>query len=88
MATMNVSLPGELAAYVDREVQTGDYGSASEVVRDAIRLLKRSREEDHERLRLLREHVQAGIAQADTGRFATESLDELIETAIAAAASK
>jgi antitoxin ParD1/3/4 len=85
---MNVSLPGELAAYVDREVRTGDYGSASEVVRDAIRLLKRSREEDREKLRLLRQHVQVGIDHADRGRFAKESFDELIETAIAANAGK
>lgn len=82
MATMNVSLPEELAAYVDREVKTGDYGSASEVVRDAIRLLKRAREEDQERLKLLREHVQAGLAQANSGKFATESLDEIIESAL------
>lgn len=35
-----VSLPAEQAAYIDRLVETGEYGSASEVVRAGIRALQ------------------------------------------------
>ena len=35
--TLHVSLPKELEALVHLEVQTGMYGSASEVVREALR---------------------------------------------------
>ena len=38
--TMNVSLTPELAAFVQGRVASGRYGSASEVVRAALRLLE------------------------------------------------
>jgi antitoxin ParD1/3/4 len=43
---MNVSLTPELEQFVQTKVQTGRYNSASEVVREALRLL-----EDHEEAR-------------------------------------
>ncbi len=43
---MNVSLPPELEEFVQQKVQTGRYNSASEVVREALRLL-----EEHEQAR-------------------------------------
>jgi antitoxin ParD1/3/4 len=48
--TMNVSVPKRLKRYVDRKVSSGDYGSASEFVREAIRE-KRQREQDCEQAR-------------------------------------
>ena len=43
---MNVSLTPELESFVAGKVQGGRYNSASEVVREALRLL-----EEHERMR-------------------------------------
>ena len=43
---MNVSLTPELETFVTAKVQSGRYTSASEVIREALRLL-----EEHERLR-------------------------------------
>ena len=43
---MNVSLTPELEQFVQTKVQSGRYNSASEVVREALRLL-----EEHERAR-------------------------------------
>jgi antitoxin ParD1/3/4 len=43
---MNVSLTPELEQFVQAKVQSGRYNSASEVVREALRLL-----EEHERAR-------------------------------------
>jgi antitoxin ParD1/3/4 len=48
MTTMNVSIPSELKAFVDEQVDTGAYGSSSEFVRDLIR-----REQDRLQLRSL-----------------------------------
>ncbi len=45
---MNVSLPDELKAFVDEQVNGGSYGSSSEFVRDLIR-----REQDRHQLRQL-----------------------------------
>ena len=49
MDQMNVSITEHLAAYVRKKVKSGRYNNASEVVRDALRLL-----EDREKLRELR----------------------------------
>jgi antitoxin ParD1/3/4 len=61
---MNVSLTPELEQLVNDKVKSGDYQTASEVVREALRLLK---ERDQERLRL-RADVQAGFAQLARGQ--------------------
>ena len=45
---MNVSLTPELEQYVNGKVQSGMYHSASEVIREGLRLLK-EREELHHR---------------------------------------
>lgn len=82
MPTMNVSLTEEMVKYVETEVASGDYVSASEVVRDALRLLKRSHEMEEEELRLLRQEVQAGIEAADRGEFSDLTLDEMFELAL------
>lgn len=37
MATMNVSLPDPMKAWVERQVEGGHYGNASDYIRDLIR---------------------------------------------------
>lgn len=37
MATMNVSLPDAMKAWVEEQVQTGKYGNSSDYVRDLVR---------------------------------------------------
>ncbi len=64
---MNVSLTPELERLVDEKVKSGLYQTASEVVREALRLLN-TRDEQLERLRT---SVQAGFEQIDRGK-ATE----------------
>jgi antitoxin ParD1/3/4 len=58
---MNVSLTEELETLVHEKVRSGMYHSASEVIRDALRLL-RNRDEDRElRLADLRREIQAAL---------------------------
>jgi antitoxin ParD1/3/4 len=79
MPTMNVNLTSALADFVQHEVDVGDYQSASELVRDALRLLRREKERDAFKLTLLRQEVGLGADQADAGDFSTRSLDEIAE---------
>lgn len=58
---MNVSLPNELADFVKAKVGTGRYGSSSEVVREALRLMERVEHENAEKLAFLRKAWQEGI---------------------------
>jgi antitoxin ParD1/3/4 len=60
---MNVSLTPELEQLVNEKVRSGLYQTASEVVREALRLLK---ERDQER-EGLRADIQAGFDQLARG---------------------
>ena len=60
---MNVSLTPELERVVNEKVESGMYQTASEVVREALRLLK---ERDDARAHLLAD-VQAGFDQLARG---------------------
>ena len=77
MPTMNVSLPEDMADYVSREVASGEYGSASEVVRDALRSLRREREVEKEKAALLRAAVEAGLGEAERGEFSTRTVSDI-----------
>jgi antitoxin ParD1/3/4 len=60
---MNVSLTPELEKIVAERVTSGRYASASEVIREALRLL-----EERDQLNQLREEVRRGLEQLDQGR--------------------
>lgn len=64
---MNVSLTPELEKYVESKVRSGMYQTASEVVREGLRLLKEREELHQRRLIDLRAAVQVGADQADRG---------------------
>ena len=64
---MNVSLTPALEKLVQKRVASGRYGSASEVVREALRLLEQQDRLDQARLRDLRASVDVGIQQLDSG---------------------
>jgi antitoxin ParD1/3/4 len=60
---MNVSLTPELEEIVAARVSSGRYASASEVIREALRLL-----EERDQLNQLRKDVRLGLEQLDQGR--------------------
>jgi antitoxin ParD1/3/4 len=62
---MNVSLTPELERWVATKVENGRYRSASEVVREGLRLLQEREEEHAARLEALRRDIQVGIAELD-----------------------
>ncbi len=83
--SMNVSLPPELEARVRQRVETGMYGSASEVIREALRLFEAFEEARSAKLESLRldiarglEEVKAGhLSELDVSRFKTRSRELL-----------
>lgn len=64
---MNVSLTNELEGFVDELVASGMYYSASEVVRDGLRLLKAKEDLKASQLAELRRDVMLGYDQAKRG---------------------
>jgi antitoxin ParD1/3/4 len=62
---VNVSLTPELESLVHAKVKTGMYQTASEVIREGLRLLK-ERDEHQARLRA---DVRSGFAEVAMGRY-------------------
>jgi antitoxin ParD1/3/4 len=84
MPTMNVSLTSELASFVEGEVASGEYGTASEVVRDALRLLRRERATHAEKLAILRREIQIGLDDVEAGRISTDTVEDIARETLAA----
>lgn len=64
---MNVSLTPELETLVQQKVQSGLYSSASEVVREALRLLNERDTIQQQRTAELRREIKVGLDQLNRG---------------------
>jgi antitoxin ParD1/3/4 len=65
--------------FIRKQLEGGRYASASEVVRDALRLLEEEQERRTTALKVLREEVRKGLA-GGRGKSAQEVLDRLERT--------
>ena len=82
MPTLNVSLTPEFADFIEEAVASGSYVSASEVVRDALRLMRQDQESEEVRLAFLRRAVDIGLAQSERGEFSERSVTDIFAAAI------
>ena len=71
---MNVNLGETFDQFVAKMLGSGLYQSQSEVVREGLRLLKEREDLKNMRLAQLREEINKGIKDIDSGNF--ETLDE------------
>lgn len=84
---MNIHLTPELESLVHKIVQTGRYDSASEVVREALRLMEERDEINAMQKEEIRRKIAVGVASAKAGRltegepFMGQMLAELNEEA-------
>jgi antitoxin ParD1/3/4 len=74
---MNVSIGERWQDFVERAVKSGRYGSASEVVREGLRLV----EEREAKLQALRETIHASLAEG--GSFTDDEVGQAIEAELA-----
>jgi antitoxin ParD1/3/4 len=77
---MNVSLTPELEQYVHSKVKSGRYLSASEVIREALRLLEERDRLREIRLETLRHEISIGVEQSECGEVfnGEEVIQELL----------
>ncbi len=73
---MDVSLTPQLEEFVKRKVDDGLYSDPSEVVREALRLMRDHDELYRLKLERLREELAKGDADLAAGRFTSISSDE------------
>lgn len=74
MANTSLTLGEHWEVFIKNEIASGRYGSASEVVRDALRSL----EERKAKLDALRAHLAEGVEQAERREYVTQPLDEML----------
>jgi antitoxin ParD1/3/4 len=67
---MNVHLTPRLERLVQSKVESGHYNSASEVVREALRLMEQKDELRAIQLQLLRARIDTGLTEAGRGAAA------------------
>ena len=75
---LTITMPPELAAVVKQAVETGDYASASEVVRAALRDWKLKRALQIEELAALKTDIDKGLADVAAGRVKDFDADRII----------
>ncbi|MFN3312234.1 MAG: type II toxin-antitoxin system ParD family antitoxin [Hyphomonas sp.] len=79
MATMNISLPDQMKAWVEAQSADGKYANSSDLIRDLIR-----REQiKQEKIAALNEKIEEGF---DSG-FSGKSIEQVMEDAWKAAQS-
>ena len=74
---MNISLTPELEQLVNRKVKSGMYHSASEVIREGLRLLKEQDDMRQSRLNQLRKEVDIGAEQLESGQYTDYDVENL-----------
>lgn len=79
---MNVSVGERWENFVEAIVREGRYGSASEVVREGLRLV----EEREAKLKALREEINAAIDRG--GDNSAEDIDKMIDGLVATSKAK
>lgn len=77
---MNVSLTPELEEFIQERLESGRYQSASEVVREALRLLEDRDEIRRLRLEEMRKKIASGLESLNRGESLSgeEVFDELL----------
>src|SRR5690348_15677066 len=58
---MNVNLTPHLEEWIQRKIESGGYNNASEVVREALRLMEERDQEREAKLAWLRQAIQEGV---------------------------
>lgn len=79
---MNVSVGERWETFIEKIVEEGRYGSASEVVREGLRLV----EEREAKLRALRDDINAAIEEG--GDNSAEDIDSMIDGLVEASKAK
>lgn len=84
---MNVNLPDDLSAFVTEQTRGGSYSNQSEVVRDALRLLRR-REAQHRAVLAALDESERDFAKGRVRELTSLSLRSIAKRAAKRAKSR
>jgi antitoxin ParD1/3/4 len=77
MATMNISLPDPMKAWVEEQAKSGRYANTSDVVRDLIRREQVKAEKIANMQRLIDEGRASGISEMTMADIRAEALSRI-----------
>ena len=75
--SLNISLPAALESRVREQVSSGMYGSASEVVREALRFFEAYQSVQAASLAALKSDIARGLQDAQVGRVSTIDIEAI-----------
>lgn len=78
---MNITLGKEFERRISEKVADGLYTSASEVIRDGLRLLFEKETAKNQQLEILRQEVSKGFEQLVAGEISNRSVMDIFEQA-------
>ena len=76
---MTITMPADMAAGIKAAVESGDYASTSEVVRDALRDWKTQRTLQLHEIAILKADIDKGLADVAAGRVADFDTSKIVE---------
>jgi antitoxin ParD1/3/4 len=76
---MNITLGKEFERRINEKVEDGLYTSASEVIRDGLRLLFEKDSAKNQQLEILREEVAKGLQQLAAGEVSNRGVMDIFE---------
>jgi antitoxin ParD1/3/4 len=76
---MTITMPADMAAVVKEAVETGDYASTSEVVREALREWKMKRAVQLQEIAALKADIDKGLADVAAGRVKDFDTKKIVE---------
>lgn len=68
MPTRNINLTEHFNDFVEHQISSGRYSNASEIVREALRLLEEHEQEREAKLKALRQAAKQGFDEIDQGK--------------------
>jgi len=74
---MNVSLTPTLRALIQAKVSTGLYNNASEVIREALRLMEERDKIKELKIELLKKELFLGLDSLEKGEFGSLNISEI-----------
>ena len=79
---MNISLTAPLVALVQEKVESGFYNNASEVVREALRLMHERDKRDEAKLERLRTEATVGFEALERGEISKKTASQIFDEAL------
>ena len=77
MERIKITMPSEMASIVQAAVDSGDYTTVSEVIREAVRDWRAKRVSQQQELRALKSDNQKGLADLEAGRLKDFDVDRI-----------